>query len=404
MIMRKNLGRLQVELSSVVLFRNVINKDVLKNLRAFLSAVESSSSDCEKTERYCDFVSSLYERGCDLGAYIEDSLRCDDNSYVRLYAAGREIPPVMEECFRREMGIFTLLTEITPEDLLSFASLEEELPRFENVKRDMKEVMEDSLRNSHKNGYGIYARYGMFRVDENARLIPVLSPDPISLADLVGYDDERGKVLSNTRALLSCKPAANVLLVGDAGTGKSSTVKAVANELRGEGIRLIEIRKDQLTMLPDIMGHIAENPLKFIIFVDDLSFASEDDGFAALKAILEGSAAAKTPNAVIYATSNRRHMVRETFSAREGDEVHLRDTLEETLSLSARFGLTVLFSKPNKALYTKIVTALAEEHGIETDETSLMIQAEAFALAKGGRSARVAGQFIDSLIVNSERN
>ncbi len=400
--MKPTLSKLQADLSSVVIFRNITHKDVLKNLRAFLSAVCNEKTLTEKAERYCDFVSSVYEHGCDLGSYLEDSLRCDDNAYVHLFAQGKNIPSVMSDCFKRELEIFSRITEITPNELLEYASLDVSLPHFLNTKKNMTEIMAEALDSSHKNGYGIYARYGMFRIGEDASLLPVLSPDPIRLSNLVGYDDERNKVFNNTKALLRGAPAANVLLVGDAGTGKSSTVKAVANELRGEGIRLIELRKDQLTMLPDIMGHIAENPLKFIIFIDDLSFASEDDGFAALKAILEGSAAAKTPNAVIYATSNRRHMVHETFSAREGDEVHLRDTLEETLSLSARFGLNILFSKPNKALYTKIVTSLAIERGIEMDESALMIQAEAFALAKGGRSARVAGQFIDSLIANKK--
>ena len=145
------------------------------------------------------------------------------------------------------------------------------------------------------------------------------------------------------------------------------------------------------------MGEIAHNPLKFIIFVDDLSFSPDDDGFSSLKAILEGSAAAKTPNAVIYATSNRRHIIKETFTAREGDEIHRRDTIEESLSLSARFGLTVLFAKPNKDLYLKIVHALAEDNGIEVNK-ELDIKAEAFALNKGGRSARTAGQFINNVL------
>lgn len=398
----KNLETLRTELSSLVLTRNIANNGPLSHLRAFLGAVNGDKT--EKTERYCDFVSSVYDHGCDLGAYIEDSLRCDDNAYVRLYAAGKEIPAVMKACYERELHILSDVTEITPDEIIKAAGLDASLPQFENTRKNLSEIMENALANSSKMGYGIYARYGMFRVGDSAELLPVLSPDPVSLSDLVGYDEERGKVLRNTKALLRGAPAANTLLVGDAGTGKSSTVKAVANELKSEGLRLIELRKDQLTMLPDIMGHIAKNPLKFIIFVDDLSFASEDDGFAALKAILEGSAAAKTPNAVIYATSNRRHMVHETFSAREGDEIHLRDTLEETLSLSARFGLTVLFTKPNSALFKKIVITLAAERGIDIPEASLMVQAEAFALAKGGRSARVAGQFIDSLIVNSERN
>ena len=146
---------------------------------------------------------------------------------------------------------------------------------------------------------------------------------------------------------------------------------------------------------------ILQTLLKFILFCDDLSFSSDDDGYAALKAVLEGSAAARVPNAVIYATSNRRHLVRESFSSREGDDVHRRDTMEEMLSLSARFGLTVLFSRPAKALYLEIVRTLAAEKGIPLPTEELDRLAEAFALAKGGRSARVAAQFVDKLLTES---
>ena len=199
-------------------------------------------------------------------------------------------------------------------------------------------------------------------------------------------------------ALLDGLPAANVLLCGDAGTGKSSTVKAIVNGLWQKGLRLIELRKKQLPLLPRVMEQIAHNPLKFIIFIDDLSFAQQDDGFGALKAMLEGSAAAKTPNAVIYATSNRRHIVRESFSARQGDDVHRNDTIEEMISLSARFGLSVLFVKPDKALYLHIVSQLAKANGLHCDENTLTTGAEAFALGRGGRSARAAKQYVDSLL------
>ena len=146
------------------------------------------------------------------------------------------------------------------------------------------------------------------------------------------------------------------------------------------------------------MGKINENPLKFIIFIDDLSFNQNDDNFSMLKAALEGSASAKADNAVIYATSNRRHIIKETFGDREGDDVHRNDTMQEILSLSERFGLVVLFSKPNKALYLEIVHELAERVGITTPKAELDILAEAFALRKGNRSARCAEQFIESLM------
>lgn len=382
-------------LPSVVLFRNVAGGEVLSKLEKYLVC---DGTLAEKTEKYCDFVSALYEKGCDLGNYIEDALRCDDNVYVRRFSKGEAIPAVMQECFEREMSIFSSLTELTPEQIKEIGGVSLSLPAFENTAKDFNAVMPVVLANAHKLGYGVYARYGMFRVGAGNQLVPVLSPDTITLSSLVGYEGERKKVLDNTRALIEGKPAANVLLCGDAGTGKSSTVKAVANELRSEGIRLIEIRKDQLNLLPEIMGEIAHNPLKFIIFVDDLSFSTDDDGFAALKAVLEGSAAAKTPNAVIYATSNRRHMVKETFSSRDGDEIHRRDSIEELTSLSARFGLSVLFSKPNKDLYLKIVHSLAAEKGVTLEADELNIRAEAFALNKGGRSARTAGQFVDSLL------
>lgn len=391
-----NLKELNVALSSVSLYKGVLKEKVFTSLLTLLR-LPTNTADFLKAECYANFVSALYEEDCDLGKYIEKALRCDDNVYVRKFASGDEIPSVMTDCFECELKIFSAITEFSADDFTRFIGMDANLPKFYNTKKDFSKIIPESLKNAHKFGYGVYAKYGMFRLGDKGELIPVLSPDPIRLSSLVGYEYERGQVLENTRGLLKGLPSANVLLCGDAGTGKSSTVKAVANELYSEGVRLIEVRKDQLSFLPHIMGEIAHNPLKFIIFVDDLSFSPDDDGFGSLKAILEGSAAAKTPNAVIYATSNRRHIIKETFTAREGDEIHRRDTIEETLSLSARFGLTVLFAKPNKDLYLKIVHALAEENGIEVT-TELDIKAEAFALNKGGRSARTAGQFINNVI------
>lgn len=227
--------------------------------------------------------------------------------------------------------------------------------------------------------------------------MPILHPDPIEIGSLVGYERERGLVVENTAALAAGLPAANVLLCGDAGTGKSSTVKAVANRFFPQGVRLLELRKEQLRLLPGVMDELSGNPLKFILFLDDLSFQRNDDSFGELKAILEGTAAAKAPNVAIYATSNRRHLVRETFSERDGDDVHRQDTLQEIASLSERFGLSVLFGRPDKALYLTIVQSLALRAGIPAPPDGFAAEAEAFALRKGGRSARAAEQFVQSL-------
>ena len=225
----------------------------------------------------------------------------------------------------------------------------------------------------------MFAKHHVFTV-ENGQLVPVKYPDPQKLSELPGYEQEREKVIANTRALLTGMPANNVLLYGDAGTGKSSTVKAICNEFSAEGLRLVEVKN---------------NPLKFILFIDDLSFTANDDNFAALKAILEGSVGGRARNIAVYATSNRRHLIKETLTDRTGDDIHEADTRQELMSLSARFGLTVTFQRPEKARFEAILTELAKQHHIEMPHDQLLVKAEAFAIRAGGRSPRVAKQFIE---------
>ena len=217
------------------------------------------------------------------------------------------------------------------------------------------------------------------------------------LTHLYGYEKERSKIIQNTLALLEGKPANNVLLYGDAGTGKSSTVKAIVNTYRAQGLRLVEIKKTQLYLIPSLLDSLANNPLKFILFIDDLCFNPNDNDFSALKAILEGSVTGRGHNILIYATSNHRHMVKETFSDRQGDEVHISDTLQEIISLSARFGLTVTFSRPEKEQYCEIVLKLADQYEIAEDPAELLRRAEAYAIRSGGRNPRVAKQFIEGV-------
>ena len=212
------------------------------------------------------------------------------------------------------------------------------------------------------------------------------------------YEIQRNQIIENTKALLSGKPAANILLTGDAGTGKSSTVKAVANAFYPEGLRIIEVRKEQLRVIPKILDELALNPLKFILFIDDLSFLSDDDDFNGLKAVLEGSVSARSSNVAVYATSNRRHIIRERFSDREGDDIHRNDAMQEMISLSDRFGLHISFNKPDKNTYLDIVAKLAEQYDAGSFDDEMAASAERFALERGGRSARLARQFIDSLL------
>ena len=233
------------------------------------------------------------------------------------------------------------------------------------------------------------------RTGDGAELVSVEDRPPVRLADLVGYRQQKDLLIRNTEAFLRGKGSNNVLLYGDAGTGKSSTVKAICNEFAAEGLRLVEVKKNQLYQIPDLMDKLAANPLKFILFIDALSFTANDDNFAALKAILEGSVGGRARNIAVYATSNRRHLIKETLTDRTGDDIHEADTRQELMSLSARFGLTVTFQRPEKARFEAILTELAKQHHIEMPHDQLLVKAEAFAIRAGGRSPRVAKQFIE---------
>jgi len=242
----------------------------------------------------------------------------------------------------------------------------------------------------------MFAKYSFFRL-ENGQIVPVAHPDFQPVNQLFGYERERGLIMKNTEALVNGTGASNMLLYGDAGTGKSSSIKAIAAHLAPKGLRIIEVKKSQLHQIPALMEELASNPLKFILFIDDLSFSGNDDNFSALKATLEGSISGCGDNAVIYATSNRRHLMKESFEDRDGTELHLNDTLQETMSLSARFGLTVTFQRPDKDEYLHIVKELAAEYGIDMNEDELFKKAEAHAIRKNGRSPRTAKQFIELL-------
>ena len=388
-------NQLAAQLSALSVFRGILSS---KPMAALLDFLKCGGEVWEIMDRYGLFVAELADADYCFSDFLCRAVYEDENPYIVSAAAGKEIPPVLRKNAQNELQLLSRLTTLNAELLLKGLDYEGYVPEFANQEVDLAASYAQRLTQIGRYGYGVVASAPMFRVVDE-QILPVRTADPIALTDFVGYEEERRQVFENTRALVENRPAANVLLFGDAGTGKSSTVKACANYFYDQGVRLIELRKDQLFSLSAVMGRIANNPLKFIIFIDDLSFNKNDDCFSMLKAALEGSASAKASNAVIYATSNRRHIVKEKFTDRNGiDDVHHSDTVQELLSLSDRFGLTVYFSKPNKQLYLQIVHALAQSRGIDVEESQLNIKAEAFALAKGSRSPRAAEQFINSLL------
>ena len=387
------IERAYKRLCTFSVLKELLEKDLIKH---FLEFAKSEKQD-ERLIKYGALVNEIYEGGGNLADSIRKMLFENENVYVRAISKKEAINKNIENAILNELDTLSELAMLEPKDFFDLKDEDLQIPMYDTSKVDFKREYIERANNIEKHGYGIFASYCMFSVNENGEILPIESADKISLDKFIGYKAERQKVIDNTVAFLDGRPAANILLYGDAGTGKSSSVKAVANHFFDMGLRLIEIRKNQLLLLPKVMGEISKNPLKFIIFIDDLSFNKNDDNFSMLKATLEGSASVKSKNAVIYATSNRRHIIKETFGEREGNDIHRNDTIQETLSLSERFGLTVLFAKPEKKLYLDIIHELATRNGIEiTGE--LDTKAETFALNRGYRSARCAEQFIDSLL------
>ncbi|MGN1317633.1 MAG: ATP-binding protein [Lachnospirales bacterium] len=262
--------------------------------------------------------------------------------------------------------------------------------------------IDDIVAFHNKYGCGDVSVYRAFRYNEEKnKLVGIEHPDPITFDNLIGYEAQTKTLIDNTLAFINGYVSNNVLLVGARGTGKSSSVKALVNKYFDEGLRLVEITKEQIAILPEILKHLRPRGRKFIIFIDDLSFDEGEIQYKYMKSLLEGSSEGKPDNVVFYATSNRRHLIQEKWTDRatgsQDAEIHTADTLNEKLSLSDRFGITITYPKPTPKEYVNIVTGLAKERGIEISEEELKNQAMQWELQQKGMSGRTAKQFVNHL-------
>ena len=246
---------------------------------------------------------------------------------------------------------------------------------------------------------GLHKAFRVEHTEEGVKIVPITKIAHVHLDDLVGYEIAKKKLVDNTEAFVKGRKANNCLLYGDAGTGKSSSIKAVLNQYYDQGLRMIEIYKHQFQDLNDVIAQIKDRNYKFIIYMDDLSFEEFEIEYKYLKAVIEGGLEKKPDNILIYATSNRRHLIRETFRDKQDrdEELHTNDTVQEKLSLVARFGVTIYYGKPEKKEFQKIVLELAKRNQIEMPEDQLLLEAGRWELNHGGLSGRTAQQFIDYL-------
>ena len=349
---------------------------------------------------YSAFFRELAEQGFagDLKGYFASRILYSDNLFAREASCG-DVQQALKSAAAHDLQILEQLCALTPEQ----AGLPPELP-FPEAGHGIQPLGDenwggkiDTLAEFHRrNGCGLFARNKAF-LWRDGNLVPVTHTNEITLDDLKTYEEPRRRVLENTQAFMRGLPANNVLLYGDRGTGKSSTVHAILNRYAPEGLRMIEMPKSAIAEFPKVVEKLRGTSLKFIIFIDDLSFSTQDSSYAQLKAALEGGLAARRDNMLIYATSNLRHLVREKFSDREGDELHRGDTMQEQLSLSDRFGLMVTFINPGRQQYYDILDGITADRKLEISADELHAGAERWALSRGGRSPRTARQYIDHL-------
>ncbi len=265
---------------------------------------------------------------------------------------------------------------------------------------EMKKTLTEFYRDYGVGKFGLHKAFRVVHKEDGAQIVPITNIAHVKLDDLVGYETAKKKLTDNTEAFVKGKPCNNCLLFGDAGTGKSSSIKAIANQYYDDGLRIIEVYKHQFVDLNDVIAQIKNRNYKFILYMDDLSFEDFEIEYKYLKAVIEGGLEKKPKNILIYATSNRRHLINEKFSERGNadDEVHFRDTLQEKLSLYDRFGVTIYFESPSAKEFNRIVLELAKRNGIEMDENQLLLKANQWELSHGGLSGRCAQQFISYLL------
>ncbi|MCM1054685.1 MAG: ATP-binding protein [Bacteroides sp.] len=364
----------------------------------FLRAYRGIQSGKEKAvNSYTELCKTLLLNNKTLSGYVHDTLIYSEQPLIERYvkekdlrilsAISYDIERIKEICGLKASDIKKYLSETVGRDMSA-------LPEYE--KGEFAYTAEYFIDRCAENGSGIFARYKAFScLDSEKRLVPVAKPDPIRLSDLKRYEAQRKQIVDNTYCFINNKPASNVLLYGDRGTGKSSTIKALLNEY--PTLRIVQLDKRQISAIFGLYERLSSVPLHFIVFIDDLCFSEDDDGFFVLKQALEGSLTAKPDNVLIYATTNRRHIIKETAANRVENYVHKSDAVDDNMSLSERFGLFVTFTAPNKEQFVDIARKIALDRGINLDEEAFAAGVERFALKRGGRSPRIARQYVDML-------
>lgn len=403
---------------SLLIYHNVFEDAIASS---FLTVLQNLDRPDAAIAAYRDWFSGLAKRRQGWRDYLIDRILTSENALTQQVHEG-DLPNELIDAVKHDLKILQRFYQCSSQQICDLvnrfcqpeivawrdyflqSNFNSRQAQIKQIQKQLEEstdwsiVLPDLIAFYRKFGTGIFAEYAAFRW-QNGRLNAIANPDPIHVDALVGYETQRDTLLQNTEFLLAGLPALHILLYGSRGSGKSSLVKSLLGQY--ENLRLIEVAKSELKDLPKIVECLHNLPQKFVIFVDDLSFEEDDDAYKALKVVLEGNLTARPQNLVVYATSNRRHLVREFFDdrprPRDADEIHHWDTVQEKLSFSDRFGLTLTFEPADQPTYLKIVHHLAEQAEIDISAKDLEFRALQWATRHNGRSGRTARQFIDFL-------
>ncbi|MEM1253207.1 MAG: ATP-binding protein [Cyanobacteria bacterium P01_H01_bin.21] len=412
------IAQYRQQAASLLLYQAVLNDTVGQTFLSLLKALSVSKGLVNERAQcliaYGDWFQALASTNKSWGDHLLERILIADNAFTQAAQQKTiaELPVPLLAAARHDLQVLQNLYALSPsyvsQCVQTACQLSQEPvvwslmpnPMAVDLSQDWSASIETLVNYYQSQGTGQFGQFHGFRWQQG-NLVGIAEPDPICLADLTAYDGPKDILIKNTQFLLAGFNALNVLLYGSRGAGKSSLVKALLNEYGAQGLRLIEVSKADLYDLPAIVEHLRPQPQKFIIFVDDLSFEEDDDAFKALKVVLEGGLTRRPQNVVVYATSNRRHLVREFFADRprpsDADELQSWDTVQEKLSFSDRFGLTLTFEAADQPMYLEIVHHLAKKAGLKLPSEDLDYRARQWATRHNGRSGRSARQFIDFL-------
>lgn len=421
-----------------VLYRNFEQGDILEKMTALMDACEESAVNAKAMEPvFYECVNGLIEIAGNYGFsgnlwhdYLTLLLVNHENAFSTASEIRGHIEGSINQLAMHDFAIFKELYDFDLNtldnifhtsccEILTSYEIPEDTGKMFNkrirdricemsktlaIAKDTGEFMEDMVQFYKDFGVGKLGLHKAFRIERDekgkAQIVPITRIAHVRLEDLVGYEIPKQKLIENTEAFVRGRKANNCLLFGDAGTGKSSSIKGILNRYYDEGLRIIEVYKHQFQDLNDVIAQVKNRNYKFIIYMDDLSFEEFEIEYKYLKAVIEGGLEKKPDNILIYATSNRRHLIRETFKDKEDrdEELHTNDTVQEKLSLVARFGVTIYYGKPDKKEFQRIVRTLAERNNISMPEEELLLEANKWELNHGGLSGRCAQQFVDYLL------